>query len=413
MKRGRYRTVKGKKKKSVYAARRAVGLIVLIALLTGIFLGVRAAVRFIVSHRSAVGSMELDFLDSERVREIYPGVTYTVNDKGGTFELSNVEVDPLSLVSARGCSIEMVQGKMIDTSRTGEYRIVYRLSTSDSRGREVTREVTGIFMVEDNTGPQVVLAWPDMIVFTGEKFDPEMNIISVADPAEGAVKYTVESDVNSSVPGKYTVNISASDKNGHVTEASYTVTVEDFVPAAVPSDGVRKYAVKVNRAANTLTVYERDGSGEYTVPVRAMICSTGEDTPLGTYYTYDDPTDSKWDPEFPWWPLYGDVYGLFAYGIEGSTLFHSVPYFSPIRWKLEYEEFNKLGESASMGCVRLCVRDVMWIFTHCPNGTMVTFYDDAENPGPLGKPSMMKIDESSPFRGWDPTDPDDKNPWKN
>ena len=46
--------------------------------------------------------------------------------------------------------------------------------------------LTGIFMVEDNTGPQVVLAWPDMIVFTGEKFDPEMNIISVADPAEGA-----------------------------------------------------------------------------------------------------------------------------------------------------------------------------------------------------------------------------------
>lgn len=404
--------MKGKKRKSVYAARRIVGLIIFAGLVAGIFLGVRALVRFISGQRSAMSDMELVFLDEERVREIYPGVSYTPGEKGGTFELGNEEVDPLSLVTARGCSLELVQGKTIDTSKTGEYRVVYRLSTADRNGREISREVTAVFTVEDNVGPQITLAWPDMIVFTGEKFDPDMNIISVEDPAEGKVKYTVEHDVDSSVSGSYTVRIKAADKGGHTTEAEYTVTVEDFAPAAVPSDGVRKYAVKVNRAANTLTVYERDSSGEYTIPVRAMICSTGEDTPLGTYYTYDDPTDTKWSPEYPWWPLYGDVYGLFAYGIDGSTLFHSVPYFSPIRWKLEYEEFNKLGESASMGCVRLCVRDVMWIFSHCPKGTMVTFYDDADDPGPLGKPSMMKIDESSPFKGWDPTDPDDKNPWK-
>ena len=404
---------KSKKKKSVYAARRLAALLILAGLLTGIFLGIRAAVRFISGRRSALDSMELVFLEDDQVSELYPGTVFRGNGKGGTFELGNAQIDPLSLVRARGCSLEIAQGRTIDTSNTGEYRTVYRLSTSDRNGREITKEVVAVYTVEDNVGPQVLLAWPDMIVFTGEKFDPQMNIISVEDPAEGKVKYTVDSDVNSAVPGTYSVKITASDRSGHTTEAGYTVTVEDFVPAAVPSDGIRKYAVKVNRAANTLTVYERDSSGEYSIPVRAMICSTGEDTPLGTYYTYDDPTDTKWDPEYPWWPLYGNVYGLFAYGIEGSTLFHSVPYYSPIRWKLEYEEFNKLGESASMGCVRLCVRDVMWIFSHCPNGTMVTFYDDADDPGPLGKPAMMKIDPESPFSGWDPTDPDDKNPWKN
>jgi lipoprotein-anchoring transpeptidase ErfK/SrfK len=171
------------------------------------------------------------------------------------------------------------------------------------------------------------------------------------------------------------------------------------------------YAVKVNRAANTITVYKRDGNGQYTIPYKAMVCSTGDATPLGTYYTYDDPSNSKWSPRYPWWSLYGGVYGMYATGITGAILFHSVPYYSPNRNDLEYEEYNKLGTAASMGCVRLSVRDVMWIFSHCPKGTMVEFYDDAGNPGPLGKPEPIHIDTSSPNRGWDPTDPDPSNPW--
>lgn len=46
------------------------------------------------------------------------------------------------------------------------------------------------------------------------------------------------------------------------------------------------YAIKVNRAQNTVTIYEKDENGEYTVPVKAMICSTaraGHVTPLGNY----------------------------------------------------------------------------------------------------------------------------------
>ena len=53
---------------------------------------------------------------------------------------------------------------------------------------------------------------------------------------------------------------------------------------------------------------------------------------------------------------------------------------------LELEEFNKLGEQASQGCVRLAVSDAKWIYDNCPTGTNVSIYDDAENAGPLGKP---------------------------
>ena len=60
----------------------------------------------------------------------------------------------------------------------------------------------------------------------------------------------------------------------------------------------------------------------------------------------------------------------------------------------------------------MCVRDVKWIYDNCPVNTRVTIYDDAANPGPLGKPETIKIPLDSPNAGWDPTDPDEANPWK-
>ena len=63
-----------------------------------------------------------------------------------------------------------------------------------------------------------------------------------------------------------------------------------------------------------------------------------------------------------------------------------------------------------MGCVRLTVEDAKWIYDNCPSGTYVEIYD-SEDPGPLGKPEALKLDADSPNKGWDPTDPDERNPW--
>ena len=79
---------------------------------------------------------------------------------------------------------------------------------------------------------------------------------------------------------------------------------------------------------------------------------------------------------------------------------------------MEYWEYDKLGTAASMGCIRLNVANARWIFYNCEAGTPVTFYMDS-NPGPLGKPASQKISSQTEYRGWDPTDPDPKNPWNN
>lgn len=106
-----------------------------------------------------------------------------------------------------------------------------------------------------------------------------------------------------------------------------------------------------------------------------------------------------------------NTYGHYAYRISGGYLFHSVPYLKAANNTLETEEYNKLGTFASLGCVRMCVRDVLWLYENCPQGTTVDIYDDAANPGPLGKPESIKIPLDSPNAGWDPTDPDETNPW--
>ena len=163
------------------------------------------------------------------------------------------------------------------------------------------------------------------------------------------------------------------------------------------------YYIKINRQQNVITVYEKDETGEYTIPIKAILCSTGlyNATPKGVFHLSN---------KYIWRELNGGVYGQYASRITGGVLFHSVPYASKNKSTLYWDKYNKLGQQASMGCVRLTVEDAKWIYDNCPSGTAVEVYD-SENPGPLGKPETLKLDKDNANKGWDPTDPDEKNPW--
>lgn len=198
-------------------------------------------------------------------------------------------------------------------------------------------------------------------------------------------------------PDKEIVWIDDKEPENAADKVNYTHPAEEGFP----------YFIKVNRAANCVTVYGIDDKNEYTVPVKAFVCSCGrqgEETIVGENYTTTD--------KYVWRLMNDDTYGHYAFRINKGYLFHSVPYYTAHNNDLEAEEYNKLGSFASMGCVRMCVRDVKWIYDNCPAGTLVTIYDDANNPGPLGKPEAIKIPTDSEFSGWDPTDPNEDNPWK-
>lgn len=165
------------------------------------------------------------------------------------------------------------------------------------------------------------------------------------------------------------------------------------------------YYIKVNYLANVVNIYTLDENNEYTVPYKAFICSTGTATPTEGCY--------KISNKYRWLGLFGDVYGQYCSQIVGNILFHSVPYLEKNNSaSLEYWEYDKLGESCSMGCIRLTVADSKWIYDNCQSGTTVEFYSD-ENPGPFGKPTSMKISDNEECKNWDPTDNTEGNPWNN
>lgn len=159
------------------------------------------------------------------------------------------------------------------------------------------------------------------------------------------------------------------------------------------------YYIKVNRKACTVTVYAKDGNNGYIIPVKRFACSVGKPntpTPVGTFYT---------PAKYRWHTLMGPSYGQYCTRITGNILFHSVAGKNMTSYNLNAKDYNMLGQPASHGCVRLCVRDAKWIYDNCVLKTKVTIYD-SDNPGPLGKPSTIKIPAG---QTWDPTDPNIKH----
>lgn len=172
----------------------------------------------------------------------------------------------------------------------------------------------------------------------------------------------------------------------------------------VTADTGPDYEVYVNTAMNCVTVKLKNEDGSL-MPVRAMVCSCGREgsaTPEGTFRT---------SAYYEWRRMVDDTFGRYAVRFNGKILFHSVPYIEESPDTLEWEEYNKLGENASLGCVRLAAEDAKWIYDNCKPGTKVVVYSDPEEAGELGKPDVAKIDGDSPYRTWDPTDDSTGNPW--
>lgn len=166
------------------------------------------------------------------------------------------------------------------------------------------------------------------------------------------------------------------------------------------------FFIRINRAENYATVYGLDFDGEYTIPYKTFVCSTGlnpEDTPLGTFEISDT---------YRWRLLVDGSYGQYAMRIYGQIMLHSVPYERMSPDSLEYWEYNKLGQPASLGCIRFRVRDIRWIYKHCPVGTEVEVYSRENELPEISLPTLKKIRKSDKYKGWDPTDPKKGNPWR-
>lgn len=159
----------------------------------------------------------------------------------------------------------------------------------------------------------------------------------------------------------------------------------------------KNYYIKVNRTACCVTIYAKDGTKGYTIPVVAFVCSTGAATPVGNLHIRD---------KLRWHELMGPCWGQWCEHLTPDILFHSVPYNLPYdNRSLSIKGYNQLGLMVSHGCIRLRAGDAKWIYDNCRVGTKVTIYNNADNPGPFDKPEAEKLRVG---HTWDPTDPNIK-----
>ena len=157
------------------------------------------------------------------------------------------------------------------------------------------------------------------------------------------------------------------------------------------------YKLTVNIVKCQVTVYAANETGNYCIPVKTFTCSVGKaatPTHVGTYQTVrkSNPVELMG----PSWGKYGTQ--INAYG----DWFHSVACSNPDpTYSLAAGNYNMLGQPASHGCVRLCVRDAKWIYDNCGLYTTVVVSDTEYTP--FDKVPTIKIPAG---QNWDPTDTD-------
>lgn len=166
-----------------------------------------------------------------------------------------------------------------------------------------------------------------------------------------------------------------------------------------PIVDAKYYQLIVDKETQVVTALRRDSNGEYTIIDRQMLCSTG--VPPRTYPgTFKISMRRRWlnSPPKNGRP---QSYEQFAVCFNKPIWFHSTVYSKMDPNKMEVDSYQDLGKPVSAGCVRLSVRDVMWIYVNCPSGTVVKVVKSG-GPTPVYIEPLPPLPEGATY---DPTDP--------
>ncbi len=101
--------------------------------------------------------------------------------------------------------------------------------------------------------------------------------------------------------------------------------------------------------------------------LKEFVCSggtPGDDTPLGEFTTIEK-------IEYSWIDRY-NVGAYYWVRFFGNYLIHSVPFDE--NGEMIIEEFEKLGQPASHGCIRLRLDEAKWLYETLPLGVKVLIY---------------------------------------
>ncbi len=150
------------------------------------------------------------------------------------------------------------------------------------------------------------------------------------------------------------------------------IVLPNATPKPTPEPTPVPFHIVVDVANQVTSVYGRDENGEYTVVVRQMLCSTGMRS------TPSDVGDWVLNGRHATWcifPKWGNSYARYWTRINGSIAFHSPIYTAVSNSAMKISSYNKLGQRASHGCIRLAVWDAKWIYDNIGAGTVVSIVE--------------------------------------
>ena len=220
--------------------------------------------------------------------------------------------------------------------------------------------------------------------------------------------------------GNDEVGFYPADETGNVAPGSMPVDGPCLVPLYTPADPPQREDEKLLVLyLPTQSVVAFHGAHGEWIEDRIMICSSGRGgnaTPVGRYTIYET-YDYK---------LLGSeeedtlCYGFWACRFYKGHLFHSVPISydagtdkAKAHRMTNMLSYQKLGTTASHGCVRMTVADAKYIYDLATFYTVNVWVTKDKGPTP---PKPPKIIWTPPYTyqkkyGWDPTDPDPANPY--
>ena len=338
--------------------------------------------------------------DDKKIEKLYYELFDYINSYDNSIVidklLSNIEINKpiIKYLQDNKNYYDIIDDKVIFNKR--KIKDEYDLLVKDLEENSIITE-----LINDKEAPTITAN--DITLYKGNTVNIKDKVKCV-DKVDDEVDCTISGTYDKDKVGTYKITITSVDKSDNKSSKTIKVNVKEKNVNTRVNTNNKPYYIEVIRNQNVVIVYGLDNNKEYNKIVKVFTVSVGRNgkTPTGTFKTTKGQV---------WGALINNVWGQYSTRITGSYLFHSVPYYSKNKGDLEWEEYNKLGTSASAGCVRMTVRDVKWIYDNIESGTTVKIYD-GKLPNGVSKPSTIKIDKDSPNRGWDPTDPDPNNPWK-
>ncbi|MCC3866126.1 DUF5011 domain-containing protein, partial [Terrisporobacter petrolearius] len=208
-----------------------------------------------------------------------------------TFKVGD-EINPLEYVKATDKEDGDITSKIkvientVDTTKVGEYKVVYKVT--DSQGTSATKIIK--ITVRSNDKP--IISASDVTIKIGDKFDPQKDV-TASDKEDGDITSKVsvkENTVDPSKIGIYKVVYEVADSDGNAITKEIKVTVKsNDKPIISASDVELKVGDKFDPLKNVAASDKEDG--DITSKIK-IIENTVDTTKAGIYKVVYEVTDS-------------------------------------------------------------------------------------------------------------------------